>query len=61
MQHNEYVLVTISKWLKSMPYLYHNNEGVACAFLNTLFRRSDTLAEIFIDLNKSKCGEFQEV
>jgi hypothetical protein len=26
-----------------------------------LFRRSDTLAEIFIDLNKSKCGEFQEV
>ncbi len=43
-----------------MPYLYHNNEGVAYAFINTLFSKFDTLAEIFIDLSKKLCGEFQE-
>jgi len=51
-QHNEYVLVMIehfSKWLKLVPYLYHNNEGVVYAFINTLFNRFDTLPEIFID------------
>jgi hypothetical protein len=63
MQHNEYVLIMIeffSKWLKSMPYLYHNNEGVAYAFINTLFSKFDTLVEISIDLSKTLCGEFQE-
>lgn len=62
MQHNVYVLVMIehfSKWLKSMPYLYHNNEGVAYAFINTLFNRFDILAKIFIDLNKKLCGGVQ--
>ncbi len=49
-----------SKWLKSMPYLYHNNEGVAYAFINTLFSKFDTLAEIFIDSSKKLCGELQE-
>jgi hypothetical protein len=55
MQHNEYVLVMIdffSKWFKSMPYLYHNNEGVAYAFINTLLSKFDTLAKIFIDSRK---------
>ncbi len=44
-----------------MSYLYHNNEGVAYAFLNTLFSRFGTLVEIFIDLSKTKSGEFQEM
>jgi hypothetical protein len=50
-----------SKWLKSMPYLYHNNEGVAYAFINTLFSRFNTLVEIFIDSNKKLCGEFEKM
>ncbi len=64
MQHNGYVFVMIehfSKWLKSMPYLYHNNEGVAYAFINTLFSRFNTLVEIFIDSNKKLCGEFEKM
>ncbi len=49
-----------SKWLKSMSYLYHNNQGVAYAVRNTLFSKFDILVEIFIDSSKTLCGQFQE-
>jgi hypothetical protein len=44
-----------------MPLPNCNNENVAYAFLNKVFNKFGTLAQIFIDQNKNICGEFYEL
>jgi hypothetical protein len=44
-----------------MPLPNCNNENVAYAFLNKVFNKFGTLAQIFTDQNKNICGEFYEL
>jgi hypothetical protein len=44
-----------------MPLLDCNNEGVAYAFLNTMFNRFGTLITIFFNQATKFCGEFKKL
>jgi hypothetical protein len=44
-----------------MPLLNCNNEGIACAFKNTMFNRFGTLITIFLNQATKFCGEFKKL
>jgi len=49
------------KWLKLVPLLDHNSEGVAYAFFNMVFIGFGVLVKVFTDQSIKYHGEFQEL
>jgi hypothetical protein len=49
------------KWLKLVPLLDHNSEGIAYAFLSNMFSSFNTLVEILSIQSAKFCVEFLEV
>jgi hypothetical protein len=49
------------KWLKLVPLLDHNSEGIGYAFKNKVFSNFNILVEILSNQSAKFCVEFLEV
>jgi hypothetical protein len=47
-----------SKWLKLVPLVDYNNEGIDYAFLSMVLNRFGVLVQVFIDQGTNFYGEF---
>ncbi len=54
------MIKVFSKWLELVPLLDCNNEYIAYAFMNIMFKRFGALVEVLIDHNIKICEEFQK-
>ncbi len=55
------IIEHLSKWLKLVPLLNHNNGRIAYAFLDGVFNKFNTLAKILTNQGTKFHGEFQKL